>query len=220
MPGFRPPSFLRTALYLVALALAVLVAWLALGEREIEQAQYVPRLHREELDPAAQELLQREARLPPGSVLFLGDSLTRALDVDQVVPGAFNGGLDGYSSWQLLQVLPHMQSLPKARLVVLTIGTNDVKRKLTPFSAGRLHAISKAIPGPMLWNAIPPSIHGDVSVVNEAARAECRARRDCIFLETHFEATDFKDGEHPNAAGNARWIASMRAALARRVQSH
>jgi lysophospholipase L1-like esterase len=213
MSRIRPSVLIRAALYALALGLALAAAWMRFSPSLAKPVYTVVR--REALDSPARKMLEREARLAPGSVVFLGDSLTYSLDVDQVVPGAFNAGIPGYTTWHLLRLLPHMQSIPRARLVVLTIGTNDVRRGLTPMIAGRLHEVSKAIPGPMLWNAIPPSIHGDVGPVNAAAREACRARADCIFVETNFEASDFYDGEHPNAAGNARWIARMRAALAR-----
>jgi hypothetical protein len=142
------------------------------------------------LDPAGIELIARDARTPEGAVVFLGDSLTRALDTGRVVPGSYNYGIDGYQTRQLLPLLPKLRGIKHARLVVLTIGTNDVKHQQQPGIRVRLAAISKAIPGPLLWNAIPPSVHGEVASVNSAARSECAARTDCVFVETAFEAGD------------------------------
>jgi lysophospholipase L1-like esterase len=208
----------RLAVYGGVLVLAGLVYWLHGAGYAGSSPTSIP--YRIRLDDTALAMIERDARVPAGAVIFLGDSLTRALDVGRIAPGAINYGIDGYQTRHLLAFLPKLRSVPRARLVVLTIGTNDVKRHQLEGIEERLHRISQAIPGPLLWNAIPPSRQGEVARVNAAVRRECAARSNCTYLETKFEATDFWDGEHPNVAGNERWSASMRRAWPLHGEGH
>jgi len=154
-----------------------------------------------------------DASQPAGAVIFLGDSITEGLAVSAVAPVAVNYGIGKQATGDLLVSMRGYGSIGRARLVVLTIGTNDVSRKQLAGIEDRLRAISAAIPVPLLWNAVPPSTRGDSAPVNAIIRKVCAERPDCTYLETPFQPGDFRDGTHLSDAGYARWIAAMRYAI-------
>jgi lysophospholipase L1-like esterase len=155
---------------------------------------------------------------PPGTdrngpVVFLGDSLTYFLDVVSVAPDAVNYGSPGYTTTDLLRTIEQYPELDNARLVVLTIGTNDVNLGLEHGIELRMTQIASSIKSPMVWNALPQSTMGDVRPVNEIIRRQCSKKPRCTYLETRFQASDFKDGVHLSQSGNARWAEAMRSVV-------
>lgn len=76
--------------------------------------------------------LQLDGSVEPGSVIFLGDSLTQALNVTAITPKAINYGIGMDTSLGLLQRISHYQSLSKASRVVIAIGLNDLLRVKRP----------------------------------------------------------------------------------------
>jgi lysophospholipase L1-like esterase len=156
--------------------------------------------------------------LPPvrdgDQVVFLGDSLTAYLPVTEITPGATNLGVPGWFIADLNRFVRE-KPLPKARIYVLTIGTNDVNRNRGSLIHARLRMLSSRMPGPILWNAIPPNANRDVGPANKAIAQVCAERPDCVFLQTPFvPATDLlEDGVHLSGRGYDRWVAALRVAL-------
>ena len=161
------------------------------------------------------ELLTRmDSGQPSGAVLLLGDSLTdRFKDYARLAPQVVNYGVGGQTSQELLQSLPRYGLVHRASLIVLTIGTNDLRLDQVDGIETRLREISAALPGPMIWNAIPPTAYGDNSRVNAAARKVCADRPDCRFLVTDFAPEDFTDGSHLRPSGYAKWAANLKLAI-------
>lgn len=157
--------------------------------------------------------LQADAHQPDGLAVFLGDSITQGLAVEAVAPRSVNYAAGGMTSLDLQHMLPRLTSLPRARVVVLTIGTNDLLRGMDG-TIPRVLEIGQAIPGPLVWNAIPPSDRFDPAPINGQIRAACAARPRCTYVETPFMADDFRDGVHLSPAGYRKWIASLRSAVA------
>lgn len=151
---------------------------------------------------------------PAGAVVFLGDSLTQGMPVLAVADRALNYGVSGQTAKGLLEAMPTYGAVRRARLVVLTIGTNDVGNR-TPLSEveATLRALSAAIPGALVWNGVPPTKKGDVGPINALVRRLCAERADCRYTETPFQASDFRDGTHLTREGYARWVASLGAAV-------
>lgn len=151
-------------------------------------------------------------------VVFLGDSLTAGLRVQSVTPNAENRGVSGIDTADLLRALPS-QSFEGVSLVVLTIGTNDVHKGREAGLESRLQEIARRVPGPVLWNAIPPNAHHDVTQANALIEKTCAARPACTFYRTDFQAGDFKpDGVHLSRRGYIRWVESLRQRVAATVR--
>ncbi|MGB1309947.1 MAG: GDSL-type esterase/lipase family protein [Leucothrix sp.] len=71
---------------------------------------------------------QLDGSVKPGSVIFLGDSLTQGLNVAAVANNAINYGIGMDSSVGLLRRIPSYPSLKQASTVVIAIGINDLLR--------------------------------------------------------------------------------------------
>jgi lysophospholipase L1-like esterase len=153
----------------------------------------------------------------PGPVILLGDSLISGIPPSEIAEGARNYAIRGMDSAGLLRTVGTYPELPRARLVILTIGTNDIGRGKVATMEPRLRAILAQIPGPLLWHAVPPTTKGDNRQANAIIRRLCAERADCTYMETPFQPGDFADGTHLTPQGYARWIESLRAALASSV---
>lgn len=150
----------------------------------------------------------------PPRAAFIGDSLTQQLDVGSVIPGANNFGVGGITIEGLRERVPGFQ-LQRAPLVVMTIGTGNMRAHYQPVKIeADLRAILAEIPGPILWNAVPPSDRGNPEKINRIARRLCAERPNCRWLASPaFVPEDFTDGTHMSAQGKRRWSEHMRAAI-------
>ncbi|TWT54675.1 GDSL-like Lipase/Acylhydrolase [Rubripirellula amarantea] len=68
-----------------------------------------------------------DPHLPPGAVVFIGDSITQGLAVTAITPYAVNYGIGHDTTSGVLQRLPIYESLGRSRCLVLAIGVNDLK---------------------------------------------------------------------------------------------
>jgi acyl-CoA hydrolase len=169
----------------------------------------------------------KEAALPAGTtVLALGDSLTAPHGVK---PGedwptllgqktgwvVINAGVSGNTSAQALERLPGLLDEHKPQLVLVTLGGNDMLRKLPPAQTvgniGRMLDMARAKGARVVLLATPrPSLAG--AVFNSLAPADFYAEiakekkvpliKDA--LPEVLSDTSLKgDQLHPNAAGHA-----------------
>lgn len=155
----------------------------------------------------AQYLTTSDPHQPEGAAVFLGDSHTQGLAVAAVADRAVNYGIGGLTSERLLLNLPALGAVKRARVVFLMIGSNDGEAK--PENYARL---AEAIPGELVWHAIPPNPRWDVTGANEAIADACEDRGRCRFVQTDLGAGDFQaDNSHLSAAGYGKLIATLRA---------
>lgn len=171
---------------------------------------------------------RKEAALPPGTkVLALGDSLTAPHGVtpEQAWPTllgkktgwqVINGGVSGDTSAGGLQRLPALLDEHKPQLVLVTLGGNDMLRKLPPgqtvANLGRMLDMARAAGARVVLLATPkPSLAGAVfnslsppDFYAEIAR-EKKLPLIADALPEVLSDTGLKgDQLHPNAAGHAR----------------
>lgn len=161
--------------------------------------------------------------VPAGSAIFLGDSITQGLAAVAVAPQTINYGIAGLMSADLLNSLPVYRSLPRARVIFLMIGINDVGRGASLGLGERLRQIVEALPRevPLVWSAVMPTLRPrdrlGIEQANAAIKALCGARPNCVFVDTHRllrggDSTFYADQVHLNAAGYAVWIDALRSA--------
>ena len=163
----------------------------------------------------AQRVIRGDDVVPSGAVLLVGDSLTdRFQGWRTLAPVVANYGVGGMTTRKLLRTLPNYRAIQRARLVVLTMGTNDIRLHEVDGIEERFRTLSASIPVPLVWNAIPPTHFGDRDAVNVAARKVCAERPDCTFLVVDFAPSDFLDGTHLTASGYAKWVQALRPELA------
>lgn len=154
--------------------------------------------------------LPRAEPAPESPVIFVGDSITHRLPVERVIEGGVNLGVESRTTGELLAAMPEMR-LERAELVVLMIGTNDLRQHKDAGLESRFRQIGNRIPGWLLWNAIPPMPGYDVAPTNAMIERLCRERGQCTFVSVPWQRSDFQsDGVHPNARGNDKWISALR----------
>lgn len=169
----------------------------------------------------------------PGSVVFLGDSITEALPHGLVADHAINFGIPGETTSEMIdRIKNYRRALHGARLIFLEIGINDFIQGKSAAMAQRYQALLSSLPGntPVVASAIMPvhiskemrfTLH-DIRGINKEFQAACNARKNCVFVDTWqalatsdqiANASYFdNDGIHLNAVGYARWIPQLQTA--------
>ncbi len=176
-----------------------------------------------------------DAALPPGRVLFLGDSITQGLPVAAATSRGVNYGIGSDDTVGLLARLEKYESINSAAAVVIAMGSNDMNRVTDAELSTNYEAVLDAIPSdvPVICSAILP--------IDEPVRSNWldRSNKRIIKLNTDIESlctnrgylfvdptaamsnddgnlkSEFHvgDGLHLNADGNAQWIVDLKAAL-------
>ena len=140
-----------------------------------------------------------DGTVPDGSVLFLGDSITMALVTSAVSDDSVNYGIGYQRSDQLIESMSIYESINRARLVVVSIGTNDLLQNMEQGIDSRYRHIINLIPDdvPVFLNSVFPSNKVSLSrvvKVVESAKKVCSEFHNCTFINA-FEAMS-KNG-HP-----------------------
>ncbi|HLP96938.1 MAG TPA: arylesterase [Sideroxyarcus sp.] len=169
----------------------------------------------------------QETAIPPGStVLALGDSLTAGAGVTPVEAWpnllaaktgwrVINGGVNGDTSEAGLRRLPALLEEHKPVLVLVTLGGNDMLRRLpqqeTVANLGKITALVKVHGGKPVLLATPnPSLMGAVfqnlsaaDFYREVAEAQQVPLIEDAIAEIISDPLLKGDQIHPNAAGHA-----------------
>jgi lysophospholipase L1-like esterase len=198
--------------YVVALHAALAVAWWKWPQAAAE-AKPERRVDGMRVERVKEMSGYIDANAPAGAVVFLGDSHTQRLATTSVTSHGVNLAYGGQTADQLAEALPEYKSLPKAKAVVLMIGTNDILRGEGPKLEDRLRAVVAAIPPslPLVWSALP-QIRGKEPKINSFIRGACAERPGCVFVPS--PEGQLSDQVHLSANGYRRWESSLRDALA------
>lgn len=174
-----------------------------------------------------------DASVPDNAVIFLGDSIVQGLATAAIAPNAINYGIGGINAAQLGDLIPDYKSLARARIIVLSVGINDV----IFFNGGadlrkQYQRILERLPSatPLVWSAIAPTGLKQVDPkhirsANQVIAELCAQRGNCTFVDVwpllageNGQAMDdmlLDDGIHFSAAGYRIWIAALRDAVAK-----
>ncbi len=222
-------AFSSTMLYLVSTS----DLWLDRMRRRLD----VPAWTQEKF---ASELLayhdRLDAGLPPGMVLFFGDSITQSLCVSCVTENAVNYGIGGDTTQGLLGRLPTYESIRDARVNVIAIGVNDLLTR-SPSEIAETHAqILESFPETrhLVLSAVLPvdeaklkdsRSNADIRGLNRKLAALCAEREGCSFIDAGdaLRAEDggldrpfhVGDGIHLSGEGYNVWADRLRAELSR-----
>src|SRR4051812_4893296 len=237
--AYRPAILLGAGLYLAAVHLLALglfwqthwpgvIAWeLGLGSRWVE----FDRAH----DYRVGQLRRYAATLDPGAALFLGDSQLAAMDVGALADHATQLSVTGDTARGVAaRVRDYAPALRGARLVVLHVGTNDLRYR-PPEALRRPYArILAAVPPgvpvvvtdvlPVDERAFRAYGNAEVGAANRVIAQACAARPGCRFVETAAVLRDagggldpryrLEDGLHLNEGGNRVWRTALAPVLA------
>lgn len=178
--------------------------------------------------------LQLDNSVEAGSVIFLGDSLTQALNVAAVAHPSINYGIGMDTSAGFLQRIPHYQSLSKASTIVIAVSINDLLRTsrsnadIVENYQQILGVLPKGVP--VILQAIFPvderlvkkRLNQRVQALNESIQ-QLATRHQHTFINLHkaFAGADGNlkselhvgDGIHFSATGYRLWIDAIKTAL-------
>ncbi|RZA34346.1 MAG: hypothetical protein EOP92_16160 [Lysobacteraceae bacterium] len=175
-----------------------------------------------------------DPHVPPGAVVFMGDSIVQSLATSAVAPYAVNYGIGTQTTAALLDHLAiYATSLQRASAVVFSIGVNDVANGRAAGLPERYRLLIDAVPPqtPVVVSAIGPVIRGvnavemtgEIGRVNQTLKEMCARRAACRYVDTWalfagrengFNPRYFMaDGLHLSRQGYNAWIGALRTAL-------
>lgn len=160
-----------------------------------------------------------DASTPPGSAVFLGDSVTMEFPASTVAPNSLNFAIGGQTSAELLESARTYRSIEQARIVFVMAGTNDIRRNQDDGLEDRYRAILALVPPntPTIMSSPPASTSIDMGKLRKARNAAERACADrplCRFVDLQSAMlTNSKpdptllvqDGIHLSPKGAALW---------------
>ena len=171
--------------------------------------------------PQLQHQIFTLAEIPPGSTVFLGDSLTAGLGMAAFTPGV-NLALPGDTTKGLAQRMQDYR-LSRAGTIVLMIGTND------PDGEAAFDSIAQRLPRvPIIWYAIPPidptiekaRTNSRIAELNRRIETLCASIDGCTFATLPLAGPDGRlayhvgDGLHLSEEGYEIWRRDLRPRLA------
>lgn len=178
---------------------------------------------------------RQDQQLPPGRLVFIGDSHVQSLAVATLSTDAVNWGIGGDTSAALRQ-RAHYHRLADARAIVLVIGSNDLGLRDDASILTNVQALLRQwAPVPVLLSTILPvddrsnprlqARPARLARLAPAYAALCQQFSHCQLLDSYQLFADHDgrlpviwhegDGIHLNASGYERWRRAIALALAR-----
>jgi len=179
-----------------------------------------------------------DGNVPPGSVIFIGDSITQGLCVDAVANPAVNFGIGSDTTVGVLNRLPKYRCLEGASAVVLAIGINYLTTEGSDNTLkDNYRRILSAIPPkvPIVVSAVLPVdetllprknqhiTNLRIANLNDYLKTLCQTDARCVFVDTGAKLKNnvgglnstFHDGDgvHLNSKGYIIWIEELRNTL-------
>ena len=204
------------------------------GRRILTEIGFCPsRGHARFYDAMVSYHLRMQGNVPPGAVLFFGDSITQSLCVAAVTQKGVNFGIGNDTTGGLKRRLPLYPAVEASGAVVLEIGVNDLKTVSDTEILGNYRSILSLLPRkvPVILTAIFPvderagarRKNAHIESLNRNLSEICHEFPNCVFLSTTEELKDSAgnlqrryhtgDGIHLNAEGYRLWIKDLRTAL-------
>lgn len=181
-----------------------------------------------------QQLLEQDQATGAGALVLLGDSHLELMDNDQRWPGSLNLGIRGDTTAAVLDRMDTYQSLATARLVIISLGANDIANgyrvnqtvanlrdivsrlpEQTPVVLTAIHAMDERVGlvgynrNIRRWNQAYQDAFSDSDQVRLVASPHA-PENDNDNLEV---AMHVGDGIHLNQAGYDVWLAVLKPAV-------
>ena len=173
--------------------------------------------------------------VPKGAVLFIGDSITHQLFVEDVTENAINYGIGGDTTVGVLARLgAYNKPVTEASAVVLAIGVNDMNRRSVGETVANYSLILDQIPStPVLVSSILPvdetggrfsGYNKRILLLNNSLVELAAQRNNVTFIDNQTLFDQDADGQldsdlhrgdgiHLSPAGLKVWASSLRSAL-------
>lgn len=197
LPAGRWPRVLALAYVAVLhVALALLVAKTDFLER-LQRRHGIGFVPAKEFDTTYQRmgaaLARADARVRPGALVFLGDSIMRDLDASSIARHTINMAIPGDTTARILRRASGYSSILTARGVVLGVGVNDLAWRSIPETLANYRRIVDLLPPtvPLLAVAVLPVDerasrdlrNADIRRLNEGVAELCAGRPRCRFVD-------------------------------------
>ncbi len=172
-----------------------------------------------------------DKNIPNKSTIFIGDSLIQGLAVTAISPKSINFGIGQDTTVGVLKRIPFYNSIAQAKMVVIAIGVNDLKKRNNNEIVKNYLKIINLIPNniPVLFSAVLPIGesannrigHNDrIRELNNNLSNICESRQKLHFLNISpliinangnlSKNYHIGDGIHLNRSGNEVWIAELK----------
>ena len=178
--------------------------------------------------------LRIDAQVPPGAVIFIGDSMVQGLCVSAITEKGVNFGIGGDTVEGILYRLPLYTSIKKASAIVVELGINNVLRESIEELRQKYEALFKFIPRkvPLILCGILPvdeNIKGEgwnseIQNINQQLRFLCEKYDNCIYIDLTDKLVDATgnlkpeyhvgDGTHLSPSGYRVWSTELKKTLA------
>lgn len=226
---------LFVTIYLIALHIGLLLAWLAANYPDHYRWRYLyfnSELTETQRYRSLHGFYKQQARqISAGDYVFLGDSLVQAWNLTRFP--ALNLGIGGDTLAGLTGRISEYQNLDKARLVLL-IGINDLLHgnELREFNAD-LNALSSVLGqnSSLVWLALLPNnvvAMKRIKAANKLIEAACQSLAGCSYIDLSASITGLDgqiiehyfqgDGLHMNAKAYRILSKELKKALALSVE--
>lgn len=174
--------------------------------------------------------LRMDSHVPPDSIIFIGDSMIQDLCVSAVVDSAVNFGIGGDTTVGLLKRVSSYTSIKTAKLIIICIGTNDLRRranleiirnykKIISKCLGKATIITTAI-FPVDERVVGTGWNQRINSLNKSLKALSDSTESCFFMNPgekfldHTNNLDRRyhigDGKHLNPIGYKIWIDELK----------
>jgi lysophospholipase L1-like esterase len=174
--------------------------------------------------------------IPPGTTIFLGDSIMSGLTTTDLAPRAVNYGIGWQRSDQLIKSMDSYESVKRAGRVVLMIGTNDLLQGRDDELELRYRSILEKIPPgiPVVMSSVTPLSPNivwlerkiqdtKVRAAVQVAKKVCESRHGCKFVNAYEVLSNanggvqsdvlLEDGIHLTSKGYTLWSNALHQAI-------
>lgn len=169
-----------------------------------------------------------------GSAVFIGDSIIQGLSVSSVLPLAVNFGVGMDTTLGVIKRLPDYSSINNAKVVIISVGLNDLRRRDNEHIIKNLSKINELIPYkiPVVFNAILPidevktnflGYNARIRKINKRLSVICDGKANMYCVNIMMDVVDdignlssvyhLGDGIHLNKLGNDILINNVKIVL-------
>ena len=173
-----------------------------------------------------------DQNLDPGAAIFIGDSLVQGLAVSAVSPHGVNYGIGHDTTYGVLTRLEKYRSIRFAKVVMISVGINDLKRRDPDEAINNYRKILMLVPKniQVIVNAVLPidekvkqargRTNKRVKELNVKLEALVKKHANAVFLDISRQLKDrgsdlaakyhIGDGVHLNSKGYQVWITALK----------
>ncbi len=176
-----------------------------------------------------------DGNIPPGAIIFIGDSLTQSLAVTAITSFGVNFGIGRDTSIGVIHRINQYTSIKDSKIVVIAIGLNDLTRREPCDIIQNYNKIIDSLPKcvQVIFSGVHPVDEGvrlvqgrnnnRINKLNTGLKELCARVKNAHFVNVTNVLSDetgnlsnkyhVGDGVHLNTKGYSHWIRELRRAI-------